>query len=666
MKTGIRIVISGLFSSLIVALFGGMDLFADSPARRPLPDFGLMLNEDGDFSFTDIDVEISNNNLRSMLQSLQGSPIRTLVHSVATGSDIMLYPTAAGSVYGWREASGEQNPPWDVRMPILRAHVQAGTDAVRIAGEEADAMGLYFIPSFRVNDAHYTANPFENPLTGEFWLEHYETYTLGTSPVAHEPFKYLLDFRHPAVRAYRMDIISEVIVRYGDIMDGLQLDFMRHPFLFPPGTQHEAAPLITEWIREVRTALDAESLRQGKFLPLLVRVPPSLENCEWAGLEIERWMQEALIDVLIPSPSMSLAFDLPVAAFVAIAAPYDVPVYPAILNRNQFSWYFYPDPDETDYVGSANRLTKAEEVRAAVNNYLLQGAAGVEFYNFNLPPTEQTAAIIEAAENPMNGPRVYSITPAYWIDYEDTYEYRKQIPAIGTMGQTLPFSFQFGELIDPGEESLSAILRLGLRDLQIGQMTTTHLRHSSNITPVAGVADSIAAAGWSSARLADSRYFELQVYTGGVPTFAGELAFAQRRINVQAPTFMTIKVSLDNFATHTIIYEGILPNDLEAHDYRIDLTAFPFLQNVNGTITFRIYGGNHTSGAGIWSLANHSELGAIQVTARSSFGLEIEQWNSRGFWIPTHDLTDRILPDGRIRLESWEESPSFRLKVHPR
>ena len=430
---------------------------------RPLPDFGLMLNDDGDYSFTDRNLEKSEANLRQMIRSLERTSVRTLVYNVATGTDIMLYPSKVSSVYGWRKTTGETKPPWDERMPIFRTAAEAGVDAVRIAAEEAKAIGLYFIPSFRMNDAHYAVDPMNNPLTGEFWVKHHEQFEFGQSPLPEvEMYKHLLDFSHAEVREYRLAVIHEVISRYSDIMEGLQLDFMRNPILFPTTTAATQAQ-TTEMISAVRASLDEAGRKEGRFLSLHVRVPPSLKSCKWAGLDIEKWLGERLVDVVIPSQGMTLSYDMPVDSFIELARPVGATVYPVILTRTQFSWPFLADPDASDYTIPTDRRVRPEQVRGAAANYMAMGAAGVEMYNFNLPPYAMSNFYdyVSATADPWDGDRVHAVTPAHWIDYTDTFEDRKQIPANLNAGVVARVTMRIGDAVttDAAEQR---ILRLGL------------------------------------------------------------------------------------------------------------------------------------------------------------------------------------------------------------
>ena len=62
---------------------------------------------------------------------------------------------------------------------------------------------------------------------------------------------------------------------------------------------------------------------------------------------------------------------------------------------------------------------------------------------------------------------VYAITPAYYLDHEDTYQYRKQIPASIPAGKSIQLTIQLGEGVAPEDRRHAehVSLRLGFRDL---------------------------------------------------------------------------------------------------------------------------------------------------------------------------------------------------------
>lgn len=477
---------SHMFPLIIFTLALGCVLSSASAADLPrdIPDYGIMLNEDGDVVFmygADEDPNRIAEKLTANLASLLEVPVRTLVFNVACGSDIMHYPTEVASRWGWRKTEAETRSPWNDYMPPMRAAAAAGLDSVRIAGDWAKANDLLFVPSYRINDAHYVYQPQDNPLTGRFWAEHGARYELGVSPVPeHDNYKHLLDFAHEPVRAYRLAVIREVVARYADVMDGLQLDMTRHPILFAAGQATTNAPLLTEMMRKVRNTLDEAGREQGRYLPLMVRVPPSIRNCHWAGIEIERWIREGIVDVVMPSAGMTLAHDTPYDTFAAIASPAGAQIAGAIFPRTQFAWPMTPKPTAADYAGVVNRKSSFEQIRGAVNNASTAGISIIEFYNVNLPLDTYGSDAIRAAAQPQKHTRVYAVTPAYYLDHTDTYEYAKQIPATVESNKPKTLTLHVGESFD-GSTSAPVMLRLGLRGISDMPMP---LRVSINDEPV--------------------------------------------------------------------------------------------------------------------------------------------------------------------------------------
>jgi hypothetical protein len=205
-------------------------------------DLGLMINSDGDLSFTEREPAASETALRERVRALRSTPIKTLMYSVGAGSDVLYYPTKVASVWGWRETSYDQKKEWGQRIANIKAGMRAGVDPVRVAGEEAKRLGMFFLPSYRMNDSHFMTDPQEYPLTGEFWMKNGQRLRIGDSPIlSRAEYGNLLDFSHAEVRDHRLGVVFEIIERYGDIMDGIEMDFNRVQVLFPRGNAHERA-----------------------------------------------------------------------------------------------------------------------------------------------------------------------------------------------------------------------------------------------------------------------------------------------------------------------------------------------------------------------------------------------------------------------------------------
>ncbi len=428
----------------------------------------LMLNMDGDLSFTGSSPELSKSKLQDLVQAIHGQSIATLVWSIGAGSDILYYPTNVASTWGWRETKYSQMPSWKTRIEKCRAATAAGLDAPRIAGEKAHALGLKFIPSYRMNDAHYCTDPQNYPLTGRFWMEHRDA-TIGSSPVAGNPmYQHLLNYAREDVRAYRLAVILEACDRYAELMDGFELDFNRFQIFFPPGQAQLHAPLMTELVRSVRQRLVKISAEQGRPLRLVVRVPPALANCEWAGLEIEKWCQERLVDVIIPAVVMTVTHDMPVDEFVKIARPHGVQVYGSLYGRGGYQWPFSAVHDAAAYAQEVTRTPDAAQILAAAINQFHLGATGMQLYNFSYfnAGQDMMKAVTHGLVNPETiplGQRRYQVTQGYYLDKENNYEYRKQIPLPLPPGQKATVRLLIGEdLAQAAPRPAQVALRLGL------------------------------------------------------------------------------------------------------------------------------------------------------------------------------------------------------------
>jgi hypothetical protein len=199
-------------------------------------------------------------------------------------------------------------------------------------------------------------------------------------------------------------------------------------------------------------------------------VPPALKNCRWAGLLVDEWMKERLVDVLIPSQLMTLAHDMPVDEFVALAAPAGARICPSIYPRTSWTWPFTSSPAESSYAAPAARTASPELIRGAAANYWHMGATSFQLYNFNLPPDDMGYRAMRDLAAPGTlgrSSRVYAITPAYYLDSEDTYQYRKQIPAPAAPDGPLSLTILVGEKLTgsaaPPKPDYCG-LRLGLRD----------------------------------------------------------------------------------------------------------------------------------------------------------------------------------------------------------
>jgi len=106
---------------------------------------------------------------------------------------------------------------------------------------------------------------------------------------------------------------------------------------------------------------EREGTRRGRPILVAARVPMSVIACRNVGIDIERWLREDLLDLMILGNGETWP-NLPVEEFVKLGHEYNVPVYPCL----KYSGYGHDD---------------IETWRAAASNAWRTGADGMYFFN---------------------------------------------------------------------------------------------------------------------------------------------------------------------------------------------------------------------------------------------------------------------------------------------
>lgn len=439
-------------------------------------DFGVIWNEDGDFAFLSRNKDTATRLLQLNVAAHAALGIGTYTFSIGAGSDVLYYDTKIASPYGWRVTSYEQkDSSWANRIRNARESIASGMNAVQVAGKAAKKHGLLFLPSFRMNDSHFMADPYNYPLTGKFWIDNGERLRIGQSPLSfNKDYGNLFDFSKEEVRRFRLNVINECIDLHKDIMDGMELDFNRVQIFFPREKARAGMPLMTKLLRDVRKKLDQMAREKGRPFYLFVRIPPSIESCLVAGLDIETWIKEGLVDMITPSQLMTLAHDMPIEKMIALGKKYGVAVYPSIFPRTSFRKELQPALADVGMEKEFGRIANLSELSGAIANYQSLGVQGFYLFNFKggekdegfrPHPTWLYALIAEMKSPDINtGDKVFAITKTYYHDDESpSYAYVKQLPV--QVNQKANFSLLVGEDISASLFPVrSCVLRIGLKN----------------------------------------------------------------------------------------------------------------------------------------------------------------------------------------------------------
>ena len=176
-----------------------------------------------------------------------------------------------------------------------------------------------------------------------------------------------IDFAPEPVRAKLLAYIEELLATVE--VDGLEFDYMRWCHMFPPGQGAENAHLLTDFMQKTRALLDAAARQKSRSrLMLGVRVPQTLKECEYLGFDVAAWIQQGLVDFVVPSDFFYTDLNTRVEEYVKLAEGTDCRIYPAI----------HPVTYRGDDVG----INNLSHYRAAAQNFYAYGASGVETYNY--------------------------------------------------------------------------------------------------------------------------------------------------------------------------------------------------------------------------------------------------------------------------------------------
>lgn len=192
------------------------------------------------------------------------------------------------------------------KLNIAGELISSGTDPLRIVTDFAHGKGMECFWSMRMNDTHDVAHTPENP------------YYLFPALKKDHPEWLISDFKNPPphgrwssvnysvaeIRDLAFRYIEEVCQNYD--VDGIEMDFFRHLTYFASVANGGKASdkereMMNQLMRRIRSMSESEGVKRGRPILLAIRVPDSVGFCRDMGLDIEGWMGEGLVDILIPS-----------------------------------------------------------------------------------------------------------------------------------------------------------------------------------------------------------------------------------------------------------------------------------------------------------------------------------------------------------------------------
>lgn len=274
--------------------------------------------------------------------------------------------------------------------------IAEGNDPLRVVTEQAEEDGIPLFVSLRM--CPFYGKTYEDFLNGSFWHENPDLRIVNQGGGLHPHMSYA----YPEVRQFFLDVLSETM-QYD--IKGVNLDFLRHPPFFgfepvlvegfqaehgvePPGPEPEKwwryrAQFMTRFVRELRQRLDEAEQQLGHPLRISARVDH--DDYLQQGLDIETWIDEGLLDMLIVSEHGQLGgFEFSLQPFVEMLEGSDCTL---LFGEEATTSGHDLTPEEDKRLARGEKLelqrgslSKTDHCRRALRWYA-RGADGVHIFN---------------------------------------------------------------------------------------------------------------------------------------------------------------------------------------------------------------------------------------------------------------------------------------------
>ena len=260
----------------------------------------------------------------------------------------------------------------------ILAMIERGEDPHKEMIKRARELGLRIFASVRMNDNHFGGAGIDQLKTlhhSELTKFRIDNPELLLGDQTSEWFQLSWNFEHEKVRKHKMDHVKEVCELYD--WDGIELDWQRHPFHFPKGYGYRLRYLLTDFHKRIKDLASDLSKTRNKDFSIAARVAPTLHISKWLGYDVNAWVDDELIDLLIPAGAAHTDPSINVEEYLQLTRKNSVKLFPC-LDARVDGWDFqnYAGPETPKYKDSLR-------TRAVAYNYLNSGVDGLYLYNWH-------------------------------------------------------------------------------------------------------------------------------------------------------------------------------------------------------------------------------------------------------------------------------------------
>ncbi len=423
------------------------------------PSYGIIYNWDGAPHEYSVYPQQMNDFLAKMYAPMENTQVGA--HFWCVGADHATWKSKVierlgdqgyyGEAYGYNTAENAV------------AMFDRGEDPFAAAINRGHELGIAVYASVRMNDNHHGgAQPQDMPSMDKSGVtkirrDHPE-WLLGKD--TYDWFALSWNMSIPEVREYRYKHVEEVCRLWE--WDGIELDWQRHAFHLPDDYGYRLRYALTDLQRAIRRLTDELANKRGRPFYLAARVASSLEMCRRTGYDLPTWIDEGLVDIIIPAANAATDPDIDVAAYKELCKGTDIVVYPGFDGG-------LPDP----FVGPEDNKTKnILRTRAIASRYHKNGADGIYVFNWhaNKESRRDLLTSIGSAKTLRKKDKIYTATHRFihkqgewrWAYHNDRLLGQVPVPLKRTLtgdGPTIPIQVADNFKIDI-PESLELRVRL--------------------------------------------------------------------------------------------------------------------------------------------------------------------------------------------------------------
>ena len=297
------------------------------------------------------------------IDEVAGTAVDTFIYGVERG-DGLFHPSKVGMRFGADIQPFEQAPYWRV-WQNMQSLIDRGLDPLKVLIDRAHDKGMEFFASMRMS-SYGGMNPKFRVSEGR-------------------------GMAHEEVRDHQFAVLEELATAYE--VEGVELDFAAAPGGMPlclrPEDVEEYTPVLTDYVRRISRMVRG---RAGKPGQVGARVYPTEAMCRERGLDVRTWLNEGLVDFVVPLLYLDFTMDpdMPIEWIVEAAHAKDISVYGMLQPYVK---------DEAS--GSPVRVyPDAETARAVVANHWARDVDGIYAWFMRWPLDDTQRRILAELDDP--------------------------------------------------------------------------------------------------------------------------------------------------------------------------------------------------------------------------------------------------------------------------